>query len=166
MADESSGLRLFLAKPDGQHPGAAGLAEVSLSIVSDDSVGDVVPGLEAADVIGGWVTSDLTTITIALRFAAGITDEYQYRVKLTTDLGVAYHLKWSDGTLTGLDGLYVDPDPPFGFTELRFIFDRAAITAIGSFEWLGQTQAGVKATEANGIVDNMPDSGTFVHVMP
>jgi hypothetical protein len=118
-----------------------------------------------ADLIGGYAFNDESTMTITLLVSqAGdpLSGEFQYRIKLNLE-GSSYHLKYNDGKITGLSSLQVTPN----VNELIFTFDLADIGAVsGDYMLIAtETQAGVKAESETGIVDEMPDEGTFDYIV-
>jgi hypothetical protein len=146
--------------------GGIGVDEVVLQQIWDvegDSIGTAGVSLPDADLIGGCVSNDADTMSIVLRVAGEITDEYKYRVKLYTENGDVYHLQYNDGQVTGLAGLQAVP----GVGAITFTFSLADI-GLGSgdyIQWESEIQAGVKAAGATGKVDYMPDDGTFGYLL-
>jgi hypothetical protein len=128
-----------------------------------DPEGDVSSGTDNdADLIGGDAFNSDTTMTIILRVAGPISDQFQYRVRLVTDSG-SYHIKYNDGKVTGLPNLAVEKNG----NELRFTFDLFSIgLESGDYVQVSmKTQGGVKSESAAGILDEMPDSGTLGYVL-
>ncbi|HEU4758361.1 MAG TPA: hypothetical protein VFT91_00100, partial [Dehalococcoidia bacterium] len=128
---------------------------------------DPLDALDAnADLVSCHVSFNDTanTMTIGLRVAGSISNDYQYRIRLTAG-SVSALLKYNGGKVTGLASLQV---VRVNSNELRFTFNLADIGAgIGTtILWSAETQAGVPATPETGIVDDMPDAGSFTSVVP
>ncbi len=128
----------------------------------EGDVGDTDEDLSNGDIISGDAYNDNITMTIILRVAGTISDQFQYRVKLVADSG-SYHLKYDDGKVTGLPNLEVFADG----NELRFTFELSSIgLESGDHVQVSmETQGGVPAESGVGIADNMPDSGTFSYFL-
>jgi len=154
-ADEDIVATLKVTDADG----GIGVDEVALILI-EDPVDSVSVG---ADIVGGHVTSDTEMVTIGILMEGSVSDAYQYRIKLQTETGDSYHLKYNDGKVTGLPSLQVIPSSQ----ALLFQFDRSDINLgdFGYFLWSSETQAGVQSTPETGIIDNMPDTGFFGYVL-
>jgi hypothetical protein len=170
--------------------GGVGVDDVLLVRCGDPS-GDVVASndptldLTNADLVGCSVSNTSTTMSIGIRVAGAISDNFQYRVRLDIGTfevdpdtgekvlispepdGIAdRNLKFDAGKVTGLPSLQVTPilgGDGLTVVGLEYTFSLADINkGVGDLvRWSAETQAGVKATGETGKVDNMPDSGLF-----
>ena len=127
-----------------------------------DPEGDV--GYPDADLIGGDAYTDDTTMTIILRVAGTISDQFQYRVKLVADSG-SYHLKYNADRVTGLPNLEVFV---VDGNEIWFTFEPSSIGLESGdrVQVSAETQGGIKSESEVGIADEMPDSGFFDYILP
>jgi hypothetical protein len=135
-----------------------------------DNPNDVVASTSSVDTaqanfVGCHVTSMATTMTITLRMARPIaasapSNDIQYRVYLTLP-AISVQLKYRSGQVTGLGSLVVTfPDSgdeiafTFALSEVGIVHGQAVL-------WSAETRAGVQATGSTGLIDSMPDGGTF-----
>jgi len=96
-----------------------------------------------------------------------ISADFQYRIRLDTQAdGVPdVHLKYNDGKVTGLANLVVTVNADGKGLTFSFPLADVGLVSGDHILWWSETQAGVKATQETGIVDNMPDSGFFGYVL-
>ncbi|MDP2731099.1 MAG: hypothetical protein Q8O55_11560 [Dehalococcoidales bacterium] len=149
--------------------GGIGTDDVLLNRIWDtesDATADAYGNsLGSANLIRGYVEVVGDNMNIGIRVAEDITADYQYRIKLNTQSGNTFHLKYNDGRLTGLGSLsYTLPGD--GWLVLTFSLADLNLGNDYYIQWFAETQAGVQATSEKGIVDNMPDSGVFGYVLP
>ncbi|MEE8347880.1 MAG: PKD domain-containing protein [Dehalococcoidia bacterium] len=169
--------------------GGVGVDDVLLRRCGDPA-GDVAASndptldLTNADLVDCSVSNTSTTMSIGIRVAGEISDNFKYRVRLDIGTfevdpdtgekvlvspepdGIAdRNLQFDAGKVTGLSSLQVIPilggdDTVVG---LEYTFSLADISkGVGDLvRWSAETQAGVKATGETGKVDHMPDSGLF-----
>jgi hypothetical protein len=170
--------------------GGVGVDDVLLRRCGDPA-GDVAASndptldLTDADLVDCSVSNTSTTMSIAIRVAGNISDDFKYRVRL--DIGTFVvdpetgekvlvspepdgiadrNLQFDAGNVTGLPSLQVLPirtSDGRRIVGLEYVFSLADINKVGGdhVRWSAETQAGVKATGETGKVDNMPDSGLF-----
>jgi len=112
-------------------------------------------------------TAAATTMTIKLRVAGSVAlgeTIYQYRVKLSTGVS-AFQLRYDNGKVTGLPSATASLNA--SGDELTFTFNLADIgRASGDFILVSfETQAGKPGEPNVGQPDDMPDAGSFGHVI-
>ena len=129
-----------------------------------DPIGDGSP--PAVDYVTCDVTTTATTMTIAVGVVGAIDAGAQYRINILTATKNA-QLKYQDGQVTGpLNSLVVTQ---VGTSELRFTFSlqEVGLNSSGAqLLWQADAQNGVQGGSPTGFPDRMPDSGTFVFVLP
>ena len=106
-----------------------------------------------------------TDVTIILEVTGNITDDYQYRVTVTTPSGDKTLIKYSNGSITGVKA--IDFAGPWeGTLIIKFALSELGNVSSGDvLEVYFETQAGVKAKQQEGFPDRMPDEGVFYYTV-
>jgi hypothetical protein len=129
-----------------------------------DPTGDAVHA--NVDYVTCDVTTTATTMTISVQVVGSIDASSQYRVDILTATKNA-QLKYDNGQVTGpLSSLVVTQ---VGTSQLDFTFSlqEVGLTTSGSeLRWSAEAQRGVPGEPSVGFADRMPDSGTFLFVLP
>jgi hypothetical protein len=138
----------------------------------DATEDDLGNSLNDGNLIGGYVEVVGGDMHIGIQVAGEITDAFQYRIRLSTQSGDTYQLKYDGDTkVTGLPSLDYnllssDGNGVNDWVEFTFSLSDLNLGSDYYLNWSAQTQSGVKATGSTGMVDDMPDSGTFGYVLP
>jgi len=129
-----------------------------------DPAGDAVH--PSVDYITCDVTTTPATMTISVEVVGTIDASSQYRVNILTATKNA-QLKYSGGQVTGpLNSLTVTQ---VGTSRLDFTFSLQEVGLRSSgaqLRWSAEAQNGVPGTPNVGFPDRMPNSGTFLFVLP
>ena len=128
-----------------------------------DPIGDAItPGV---DLVSCDVSTTATTMTIAIQTVGSLESASQYRLQVMTATKNA-QLKYDDGHATGpLQSLVVTQPAA---NELHFTFSLAEVELFsgGQLQWSAEAQHGTPGHPSVGFPDRMPDSGTFILVLP
>ncbi|MBI4333784.1 MAG: PKD domain-containing protein, partial [Chloroflexi bacterium] len=127
-----------------------------------DASGDVGTVSANGDLVGGGAWIDSSSMTIVLRVAGQIDDEFQYRVRIETAAGSA-HLRYDRGKTTGLSSL--TGSAAGNQVTFRFNLAELGLRSGDTVQLYAETQSGVQGTPGVGFSDRMPDSGAVTYVL-